>query len=687
MNSYRPSYDNRRGGGGRRGGRGQQSHHSLPPRPPPGRDYNNRPPSPNRHHDDRRGGYDDRRGPPPPRFGDHRPPQGDFTFRMDGPPGMGADSFRPGPPNQGRRGNYRGRGGRGRYQRPLPAERRMLKEHEEVREDLVDEENATTYRNIDELSDDEEAAMDFSDQSDDEEGQPASKRARTSGTEAAAEQTVPKWSNPDADTALPPDENTRKKKDMVKLIRKARQEDNSAARLAASTEAEDFISFDFGEDGAAKEDEQESDEEEAAESASAPPPPSPPAPRAEARRPARDDDPLGSRKRTYDDEIKPPSYAPRKNVRVPARGRITHDWAPKRGEDPCPWLYRDHSKCSSLSLWLHKEISDFYDYVKPRDFEERIRGDLVEEIRTKMQRNPKYKGFEVRPFGSFMSGLYLPTADMDLVICSKGWLNGGMSAFPNASSLHRFKAFLVSNRLADPNSVEVIAKARVPLVKYVDIATGLRVDISFDKPDGPAAIGTFLSWKDKHPALAPLVTIIKHFLAMRGLNEPVNGGIGSFSVSCMVMSMLQLMPQVQSGNLVPEHHLGEMLLEFLDLYGNKFDFMHTAIRVNPAGYVAKLSKSHNLTYKNKDRLSIIDPNNSSNDIAGGSSNAETILYEFHVAERQLRRRMADLMDGDDDGPSPPSILEVLLAGDYSSFRQQREHLRRLHEKYENRRHN
>lgn len=297
-----------------------------------------------------------------------------------------------------------------------------------------------------------------------------------------------------------------------------------------------------------------------------------------------------------------------------------------------------------------------------------------------------------------MSGLYLPTADMDLVICSKGWLGGGMSGFPSSSSLHRFKAFLNQARLAAPNSIEVIAKARVPLVKYIDANTGLRVDLSFDKMDGPAAVSTFLRWKDEYPALPALVTIVKHFLAMRGLNEPVNGGIGSFSVSCMVMSMLQLMPQVQSRSLVPEHHLGEMLMEFFDLYGNRFDHMHNAIRINPPGYVSKVctfevtstmaladpqqsSYGHNLTYKNTDRISIIDPNNSSNDISGGSSNTETILYSFQLAHQLLTERMAELAQaGPGNAENPASILETILAGNYSSFRLQRGHLRRLYER-------
>jgi non-canonical poly(A) RNA polymerase PAPD5/7 len=49
------------------------------------------------------------------------------------------------------------------------------------------------------------------------------------------------------------------------------------------------------------------------------------------------------------------------------------------------------------------------------------------------------------------------------------------------------------------------------------------------------------------------------------------------------------MPQVQSRSMIPEHHLGEVLMEFLDLYGNQFDVSTTAISTNPPQYISKVS--------------------------------------------------------------------------------------------------
>lgn len=196
------------------------------------------------------------------------------------------------------------------------------------------------------------------------------------------------------------------------------------------------------------------------------------------------------------------------------------------------------------------------------------------------------------PFGSFMSGLYLPTADMDLVVCSPSFVNGGPPTFLGAKNfLYKFQRFLVTQRIADASSVTVIAHARVPLVKYVDRVTGLRVDVSFENMSGVKAIETFVQWKREYPAMPALVTVVKHFLLMRGLNEPVSGGIGGFSVICLVVSLLQTMPRIQGGGFNDAQHLGSLLLDFFELYGCQFRPRVNAISVKGVvGYVRKVSR-------------------------------------------------------------------------------------------------
>jgi non-canonical poly(A) RNA polymerase PAPD5/7 len=230
---------------------------------------------------------------------------------------------------------------------------------------------------------------------------------------------------------------------------------------------------------------------------------------------------------------------------------------------------------------------DFYDHIRPQDFEERIRGQLVEQLKNLCRAN--FRDAEVYPFGSFPSGLYLPTGDIDLVLCSDSVMDGGRARYTNKSALYAFKSMLINSGLANHNDIELIIGARVPLVKFIDSRTGLKVDVSFENLTGINAINTFLAWKKQYPAMPVLVTLVKHFLAMRGLNEPVNGGIGGFSVICLVVSMLQQMPDIQSRSKNGEHYYGDLLMAFFDLYGNKFNYHTTAISLNPPAYIPKVS--------------------------------------------------------------------------------------------------
>ncbi|KAK4237321.1 hypothetical protein C8A03DRAFT_16116 [Achaetomium macrosporum] len=665
---------------------------SLPPPPPPSMPY-----------------------PGPPGVDNYRPPQGDFTFRMNKPAGVqDADTYRPqggrqrrndrrkssprrdsraanrnrGPPD---RSSGHGHGTRpfsenrldrkygGRPWRPfIAAERELLKTDLNTGSEVAffDTTGGATFRSLDELSDSDEAEMDISGDEGTETEEPSHKRARLTVGQSASDDNTPKWSNPDPYTALPPETAPQgKKKDVVQMIRKARVQ-TKEVRTSLPSEAADFISFDLDESEASDNDKEEEPEPttNATSSVASGIPEGQSARR--VRAPVLYPDPtpsaLGSRKRTHDDEIKMPHTTLKKVIKDHAKGHITGEWLPDPKLTPTPWVVADHSQSANMAVWLHKEIVDFYEYVKPRDFEERLRGELVQDLK-KFCREA-FRDAEVYPFGSFPSGLYLPTADMDLVFMSDQYLRGGPAKYHTKAFLYRFRGQLTYHKIAWENEIEIISSAKVPLVKFIEHKTGLKVDVSFENNTGVTAIKTFKAWREQYPGMPALVTLIKHFLLMRGLNEPVNGGIGGFSVICLVVSMLQMMPEVQSGNLDTRHHLGQLLLHFFDLYGNKFDYQTIAISTNPPQWIPKHQVS-TFAYKNNSRFSIIDPNNPANDIAGGSSNTGTIVSHFSRAHKQLTQRMAQLAQDPNRGGQ--SILEVILGGNYSSFENQRNYLELL----------
>lgn len=199
------------------------------------------------------------------------------------------------------------------------------------------------------------------------------------------------------------------------------------------------------------------------------------------------------------------------------------------------------------------------------------------------------KDAEVFCFGSFASDLYLPNGDMDLVVVSDGYFNKVADPkYHTKKMLFKFSNLLKTYRICHEGETELVIGAKVPLVKYIDARTGLKVDISFENLTGVNAIETFKKWKRQYPVMPALVTLIKQFLLMRGLNEPVSGGLGGFSVICLVVSMLQLRAPEPNGAVNLMDRLGALLLEFLNLYGNQFNYVQTAISLNPPQYVSKV---------------------------------------------------------------------------------------------------
>ncbi|KHG29292.1 PAP-associated domain-containing 5 [Gossypium arboreum] len=61
----------------------------------------------------------------------------------------------------------------------------------------------------------------------------------------------------------------------------------------------------------------------------------------------------------------------------------------------------------------------------------------------------------------------------------------------------------------------------------------------FDVDNGPKAVEFIKEAVLKWPQLRPLCLILKVFLQQRDLNEVYSGGIGSYALLAMIISMLQ----------------------------------------------------------------------------------------------------------------------------------------------------
>lgn len=186
--------------------------------------------------------------------------------------------------------------------------------------------------------------------------------------------------------------------------------------------------------------------------------------------------------------------------------------------------------------------------------------------------------------GSFRTGLYLPSSDLDLVV------TGNWRKLPLRSLKKEFN----SRGISEPNSVLVVEHALVPIIKFTDWATRIKVDVSFNMQTGVQSAELVKHYKRKYSVLSKLVLVLKQFLFQRGLNDAFTGelilrfllksespkhyllgGFSSYMLVLMCISFLQLHPRQHFETA----NLGVLLLEFFELYGRNFNYERTGISI------------------------------------------------------------------------------------------------------------
>uniref|UniRef100_A0A8C7HS66 Terminal nucleotidyltransferase 4A n=1 Tax=Oncorhynchus kisutch TaxID=8019 RepID=A0A8C7HS66_ONCKI len=270
-----------------------------------------------------------------------------------------------------------------------------------------------------------------------------------------------------------------------------------------------------------------------------------------------------------------------------------------------PWKVKNYSEGI---LGLHEEINDFYKHMSPREEEERMRMEVVDRIERVIK--DLWPTADVQVFGSFSTGLYLPTSDIDLVVFGN-WENLPLWTLEEA---------LRKKNVTDENSIKVLDKATVPIIKLTDFRTEVKVDISFNVKNGVKAALLIKDYKKKYPVLPKLVLVLKQFLLQRDLNEVFTGGIGSYSLFLMAVSFLQVRDFCSS------LHYRE------DLYGRHFNYLKTGIRIKDGGsYVAKDEVQKSTDLYRPSMLFIEDPLAPDNDVGRSSYGVLQVKQAFDYA--------------------------------------------------------
>ncbi|GAB5567385.1 terminal nucleotidyltransferase 4A isoform X2 [Prionailurus iriomotensis] len=298
--------------------------------------------------------------------------------------------------------------------------------------------------------------------------------------------------------------------------------------------------------------------------------------------------------------------------------------APRPGT---PWKSRAYSPGIQ---GLHEEIIDFYNFMSPCPEEAAMRREVVKRIETVVK--DLWPAADVQIFGSFSTGLYLPTSDIDLVVFGK-WERPPLQLLEQALRKHN---------VAEPCSIKVLDKATVPIIKLTDQETEVKVDISFNMETGVRAAELIKNYMKKYSLLPYLILVLKQFLLQRDLNEVFTGGISSYSLILMAISFLQLHPRIDARRA--DENLGMLLVEFFELYGRNFNYLKTGIRIKEGGaYIAKeeIMKAMTSGYR-PSMLCIEDPLLPGNDVGRSSYGAMQVKQVFDYAYIVLSHAVSPL---------------------------------------------
>lgn len=315
-----------------------------------------------------------------------------------------------------------------------------------------------------------------------------------------------------------------------------------------------------------------------------------------------------------------------------------------------PWI-AEIKGMSSPSLRLHREIVEMCYCLEPLPFEGAARQAALKRIQDVVCSIWPEATMDV--FGSFATGLYLPSSDIDTVI-----LNSGCSDV--ASGLKALGAALTRRGLA--RSVQVISKATVPIIKFEETKSGYNFDVSFDVANGPQAAACVRELMETLPPMRALTYTLKVFLQQRCLNEVYSGGIGSYALLVLVANFLQTHPcrcnafvggrgrttdsskdgkkdrtvgKWRSDAEPLESNLGCLLVDFFRFYGRTLQPASVGVSCRRGGFFFdKRARG----YYQEDRpylLAIEDPNDEKNDLGKNSYNISRVRMAFDHAYCRL----------------------------------------------------
>ncbi|MEW5315794.1 MAG: hypothetical protein WDW38_007199 [Sanguina aurantia] len=192
----------------------------------------------------------------------------------------------------------------------------------------------------------------------------------------------------------------------------------------------------------------------------------------------------------------------------------------------------------------------------PADTNARV--NIIQRI-TRVSKNLGLENPGVQPYGSYLSGFYNASSDLDLAITGQiydyhmGMVDlsklekAGKGKFLSAVARELLKA-----RICTRDSCFVVKHARVPILKFMDYETGVEVDICCGSEGTYVKATTAGLLKHVNPAFTQLFSLVKLWAKAYNIND---GSTQTFNSWCLTLLVVFFMQQQTPALLPPLYKL------------------------------------------------------------------------------------------------------------------------------------
>ncbi|TMW64856.1 hypothetical protein Poli38472_009023 [Pythium oligandrum] len=187
---------------------------------------------------------------------------------------------------------------------------------------------------------------------------------------------------------------------------------------------------------------------------------------------------------------------------------------------------------SNVTDRLHTEILDYATYTRSTVAEMTVH---IEQMITNVRDcvHSLWSKAQIEPYGSYSTGIWLPSSDVDLVILGVVEIHDRTLT---VKSLRQLADALRSQSWVE--SIVVLDTAKIPVLKLVTAESSVPLDITFESTathSGLLARDLIKRYADEMPELYPLAIVFKQLLRERDLNDAYTGGLSSYSIVLMII--------------------------------------------------------------------------------------------------------------------------------------------------------